>query len=142
MRILVVLFAILVSLLGCSANTGVVGGESSTQEGPVLLDATLSLGIVDGRPKGITDYFFFNDTVNVYTLWQNVKDTDKVTFYFLNPSQDVMDSFLISLLPGEFSTAFVSYVPPQIAEDWEVMIYLDNDFERSLLFTLSSNQGK
>lgn len=133
---------VLVLFAGCSQNKGVVGGESFTEEGPVLVDATLSLEIINGRPRAITDYFYFNDTVNVYTLWENVKDTNEVSFYFFTPNGDLRDSFLIPLLPGEFSSVFVSYVPPHIEGDWEVAVYLGETFQRSLIFTLARNQGK
>ncbi len=136
------LLVVSIFIAGCSGNKGVVGGESFTEEGPVLVDATLSLDIINGRPRGVTDYFYFDDTVNVYTLWQNVKDTDDVSFYFYDPGGNLQDSFIINLFPGEFSTAFVSYVPSHIEGDWEVVIYLGEDFQRSLLFTLSQSQGK
>ena len=142
MRALFFIVLTLIFLVGCSSNSGVVGGESFTQEGPVLVDATLSFEIIDGKPRGVTDYFYFDDTVNVYTLWQNVDDTQEVFFYFVSPSQDVEDSFATYLYPGEFSSAFVSYVPRNLEGDWEVVIYLGNDFQRSLLFYLSQSQGK
>lgn len=126
-------------LLGCNNKSGVVGGESNVESGPILIDAVLCLNIIDGQPARITEYFYYNDTVNVYTLWENVEDTGHVYFYFISPDGIVRDSSLLLLYPSRFSTCITSYIPKNIEGEWEVLIYLNDTFKRSMLFTLTSS---
>lgn len=139
MRNLLLLLIFMLLFASCNTESGVVGGESNTEEGPVLVDAVLSLDIIDGQPARVTDYFYFDDTVNVYTLWESVRDTETVYFYFIDPDGLVQDSSALLLYPHEFSTCITSYIPERKAGEWEVLIYLENSFKRSLLFTLSEN---
>ncbi|GEM_PF-3268814 len=133
------LFLWMFLFISCNGERGVVGGESNVEEGPVLIDATLSLEIVDGQPAKVTDYFYIDDTVNVYTLWEDVPDTETVYFYFVDPDGDVRDSLNLPLYPHKFSTCIASYIPYSDEGDWEVLIFLNNTFKRSLLFTLASS---
>ena len=142
MKRVIFMLSFMILFASCTRKSGVIGGESNVQEGPILVDATLSLDFVDGNPAKITDYFYFGDTVCVYTLWENVQDTETVYFYFVDPNGYTRDSINLPLYPHEFSTCITSYIPDHIEGDWEVIIFLNNTFKRSLLFTLQNPTSK
>ncbi len=118
------------------------GGESWQPVGPYIVESVLSRDVVDGYPAGITNEFYIGDTVHLWVQWENVADTHYVEARFWDPSGNLADSVILSLVPSErlITTFFYILTPFSSIGEWEVGIFLDGQFQRSHLFWVSEER--
>lgn len=140
-----ILFLCLVCPLIFYACSGSGGSDSTTPSRyePAIVDCVLAIDVTDERPDGITDTFFdSSDRIYVWVYWENVDGRHTVDVDWFSPGDDIDDppyrsdkeSFTSST--GTAITWF--YIDQPVGGfdegEWFVDIYLDEYFERSLLF--------
>ena len=113
------------------------GSGTGEIEGPYIVESVLASGINDdGFPIGITDEFYPGGDVYLWILWEDYREYHQVNVVWLKPSGSifVQDSIMTSG-DGLKVTYFMIHLS-QVSErgEWEVQVYLDNEFRRSLYF--------
>jgi len=144
-KLLSILFLSLASALtfyACESSGG-SGSSSPLMDEPAIVDSALAINVVDNRPDGITDTFFdSSDQIYVWIYWENVEGRHNVEVDWISPEDEIdappyhkdIESFTSST--GTAITWF--YIDKPIGGfaqgEWFVDIYLDDYFDRSLIF--------
>jgi hypothetical protein len=129
-------------IIACSES----GGSSSTEpfsDEPAIVDSAMCINIDKDRPDGITDTFLkSDDRIYVWLYWSNLASSSVVKTVWFKPGSDVQyleDSQTVRSESGFGITWF--YIDKPITGfstgEWSVEIYLDGNFERSYLFSVS-----
>ncbi len=116
------------------------GSGTSDINGPYISDAVLATGISDdGFPVGVTDEFHAGESVYLWILWENFNDFHQINVEWISPSGNVAaEDSVITDGNGLRVTYFVIQTTAACETgEWEVEIYMDNQFRRSLYFYLS-----
>lgn len=131
---------LLVFAIGCERETG--GGTTYPTDVPYIVESVLARRIADGYPQGITNEFWEGDTVNLWIEWADVVDTNYVHTAWIDPEGWLQDSLTLEITPStravtSFYLILYSWVVKQ--GQWEVIVYLDDQFRRSHLFWVYPN---
>ncbi len=122
-------------IAGCNAPEH--GAGQREVAGPYIAEAVLASGLAqNGYPIGITDEFSPGSDVYLWILWENFDDLHKVNVVWLNPGGNVyVEDSVITAGDGVKVTFFhIGLSMAAMTGEWEVEIYLDDEFRRSLYF--------
>ena len=124
----------------CSDDT-VTGDVVSPLEGPRIIEAQLALEVVDGAPAGITDIFAVGEFVNLWVHWDRLEPPHEVESVWWDP----LDNFVATTLditenvPEQVTVFTLELIPVSVTGRWEVEIYVDGEFMRSIIFNVISD---
>jgi len=111
--------------------------------GPRVAESVLALGIWEGVPVGITDTFVPGEIVHLWVRWEKLEPPHVAEAVWINPSDDIVDTSVLDIDdgPAEQITVFTLDLSGMSPEgDWEVELWLDDEFHRSHLFFVWSSQ--
>jgi len=141
MKIIRVLFALLFLCSGynCSETKGTKGTTNPLLDDPYIIDIVMCIEVLNDKPAGITTIFIEDDEIHLWVEWDNIFDQHNVAIEWINPDGNLefTDDTDFNSENGRQITWF-SITPGKPAKKgvWEVAVYLDGNFERSLFFEL------
>ncbi len=136
----VIFFSIFI--IGCDDNGGGGTLEPFADE-PMILESVLCLEVDDARPVAITNAFFSDDErIYIWLYWVNLDSTSTVEAEWISPETPGAfhkESQVINSDSGHGITWFYINRPVDgfVTGNWTVNIYLDGQFERSHLFSVT-----
>jgi len=127
----------IIFLISCESKEKVTGLVDYATE-PVIEDILLAKRIHDGMPQGITDYFYRGDTVNLWVLWEESRDTHQITSLWIDPSGNPEDSLTLCIAAGKHLVTIFSKPMAMYSDtgEWEIAVFSDGDFKASMIFYL------
>ena len=134
-----VLLLCLLIFVSCSESQKDSGTTTPSTLEPYIIDAILCLGVINGKPAGITNVFTADDIVHIWIEWDNIYDENTVSVNWLEPDGhlEAADEVTFNSRNGRKVTWF-SLDPGSPADVgfWEIEIFLNGEFQRSYLFEL------
>ena len=136
--VLVVLVLSLFALSSCDKTEGEGGGgldPGSSQAD--IFEGYICSDVFDGKPRGIDNSFFVDETAYLWLSWINVPGKHEVKILWVDPDDDVVETSRQTFASesGNQITFFFldtsSSAPPG---KWIAEIYLDEKFVRSYGF--------
>ena len=127
----------IIFLISCESKEKLTGLVDYATE-PVIEDILLAKRIYDGMPQGITDYFYRGDTVNLWVLWEESRDTHQITSLWIDPSGNPEDSLTLCIAAGKHLVTIFSKPMAMYSDtgEWEIAVFSDGDFKASMIFYL------
>jgi len=132
-------------LSGCEARSGGGAVVTPMRDEPAIVDSVMAIDVHEDRPNGITNVFFSDDEqIYLWIYWINVEGRNKVEVRWFSPDEEVDDPPY-----WEETQSFTSTTGQQITwffidkpsggftkGDWSVEIFLNDNFERTHIFTV------
>ena len=127
----------IIFLISCESKEKLTGLVDYATE-PVIEDILLAKRIYDGMPQGIADYFYRGDTVNLWILWEESRDTHEITSLWFTPSGNLEDSLTLRIVAGKHLITIFSKPMAMYSDtgEWEIAVFSDGDFKASVIFYL------
>ncbi len=135
---MVVLLALAVAACADEKATGNVAGPLV---GPRIIESQLALEVIDGAPAGITDIFALEEFVNLWIHWGGLEPPHEVEAVWWDPLDNNVSTTLdiTEDAPEQVTVFTLELVQFSVTGRWEVEVYLDGVFMRSILFNVVSD---
>ncbi|RKY89831.1 hypothetical protein DRQ09_00675 [candidate division KSB1 bacterium] len=123
----------------CSKTSSKKGTTNPSLDDPYIIDIVLCVEVVNNKPAGITTVFTEHDEIHLWIEWDNIFDRHELTVEWINldGNLELRDNITFTSDNGRQVTWFA--IKPGIPVkkgSWEVVVYLDGIFERSLFFEI------
>lgn len=130
------------ALTACEESPTTTGNIAGPLEGPRVAESYLALDVVDGAPAAITDSFTLDDIVNLWIHWTDLDPPHEIEIVWWDPlDNDYSTTLQLTENVAEQVTVFTLQFGAQAATGrWEVEIWIDGEFMRSLLFDVEPVQ--
>jgi hypothetical protein len=136
--VLVVLALILFALSSCEKTEGQgSGGLDPGSSQPDITEGYICSDVFDGKPRGIDNSFFADETVYLWLSWVKVPDKHEVKVIWVDPGDDVVETSrqtFTSESGNQITYFFLDTSSSAPVGKWIAEIYLDERFIRSYSF--------
>jgi len=130
---------LLIPGMRCSETEGTKGSTNPSLDDPYVIDMVLCIEVLNNKPVGITTIFTDADEIHLWVEWDNIFDTHNLLIEWINPDGDLEfnDEINFSSDNGRKVTWFsIKPGTPVKKGVWEVAVFLDGVFERSLFLEI------